>query len=212
MEAYSTEYINLTYKYDISAFLKKSLENTLHASVRSIIEQYFNTVRKLTSISITSEYRVRIMNEILKSAKNIIAAREIYENYNKAEDELVKTYFLKLSKYLKNNKIAFEANNTDLVKIPINQNVYLNFKYNNKVVYIGVQIDGTVHLVEEIKNELIGLDYFEDAQFAICKKETKFNLRTQFSKTVNLLYGSNEDNFFDDIYEVYQIVKDKIEN
>lgn len=212
MEAYNNKYINLTYKEDISNFLEKSLENTLHPSVRSIIEQYFNTVKKLTSTSITSEYRMRIMNEILKSAKNIIVAREIYENYNKAEDELAKAYFLKLGRYLKNREIAFEANDSDLLKIPINQNVYLNFKYNNKVIYIGVQIDGTAHLVEEMKNELIGLDYFEDAQFAICKKETNFNLRTQFSRTINLLYASNEDDIFDDIYEVYQVVKDKIEN
>lgn len=85
MDQYDDRFVNLTYKDDIALLLRNSIENNLPKSIKEIIEQYLRIIEKLAGTSITHEYRRDIMNIILDSPENVIAAKEIYENYNKIE-------------------------------------------------------------------------------------------------------------------------------
>lgn len=209
MDDYSDRYVNITYKDDIALFLRLSIENNLPSPIKGILEQYLRIIEKLTGTSITHEYRRDIMNIILESPENVIAAKEISENYAMVETELLKMYFDKLKNKLKELSIEYTLSSSTYIQIIVSDNVYLDFKYSSKILFVGVQIKNSTQDLSIIKNQMIAHDGFDGAQFAVCKKETRFNLASEFKTTVNMLYDKNESDIFDDIIEVFQVVKDK---
>lgn len=207
MDQYGDRFVNLTYKDDITLLLRNSIENNLPRSIKEIIEQYLRIIEKLTGTSITHEYRRDIMNIILENPENVIAAKEISENYAMIETELLNMYFIKLKRLLEELSIEYTPSSSNYIKIVISNNVYLDFKYDSKKLFVGVQIENSTEDLIKIKNQMIVQDSFDDAQFAVCKKLTNFNLSSEFKDTVKMLY--NENDIFNDILEVFQIVKDK---
>ncbi len=84
-------YEPLSYKLDILNWLEVCIkEVALIPQVRELLVQYSNLVKKITGVSLTMNESNEIVEEI---TKNILVAKAICNNYNKAQVEVIYPFF-----------------------------------------------------------------------------------------------------------------------
>ena len=84
-------YEPLSYKLDILKWLELCIkEVALVPQVRELIVQYSNLIKKITGVSLTMNESNEIVEEI---RKNMLAAKAICNNYNKAQIEVIYLFF-----------------------------------------------------------------------------------------------------------------------
>lgn len=172
------DYFIFSYEVHILKWLEECLKETVkHPMLREVLSHYINLIKKLTHQTLNNELKMEI-SELIKN--NFSSAMEIANNYNNVKNLVIKEFWDKLEKNVREKLVKdnwFVRQDLKLIS-KYNHLLFSHNEYNNSYLYYRFNInDGTVEYGIILK-EGKGSDVFKN--FQASKPQLILDLKENF--------------------------------